>query len=96
MWRTVVREDDMAASGLRKTVDAIESSSATGADKNSYGGWPVTSNPSVTAFPQTCLLVQLHGFMLGSQVECEGGKGTVSRRMSHSVKLCRAHEAQPS
>lgn len=86
----------MAAAGLRKKVDAIESSSATGADKNSYGGWSITSNPSVIALPQTCLVVQLHGFMLGSQVECEGGKGTVSRRMSHLVKLCRAHETQLS
>jgi len=93
-WGTVVRKDNMAAAGLSKKVDVTESLSAAGADKNSYGVWPVTSNPSVIALPQICPLVQLHGFMLGSQVECEGGKGAVSRRTSPLVKLWRAQEAQ--
>lgn len=52
-----------------------------------------SSNPSVIALPQICRLVQLHGFMLGSQVECEGDKGAVRRR-SHLIKLWRAQEAQ--
>ena len=64
----------MAAIGLSKKADVTDSQSSMG----SYGVWPVTSNPSMIALPQICLLVKPHGFMLGSQVECGGGKGAVN------------------
>lgn len=68
----------MAAIGLSKKADVTDSQSSMGADRSSYGAWPVTSNPSMIPLPQICLLVKPYGFMLGSQVECGGGKGAVN------------------
>lgn len=42
----VVRKDNMAAAGLRKKADVMESLSVAGADKKSYGVWPILPTPA--------------------------------------------------
>lgn len=70
----------MAAAGPRKKAGMMESLSVMVQIRRVMVCGQFFQTPKAIVLPQICCLVQLHGFMLGSQVECEGDKGTVRRR----------------